>query len=357
MSCSGDLVRIPWRESMVPDEFKKGYGYNNGGFILRSSDPRFEYLCDRIARNSFDGSVPEVQKIPCGKCTECRLEYSKQWAQRLVCESSLYCENWFITLTYDEDHLLDCIDYTVSPWTHSLDYVASLRKDHFVKWKKDFLEYMRYYYNVIGIRFYMCGEYGSKNHRPHFHAILFNCPIPDLKLVKSVNLGGYNYCYYSSEILKNTWKRGFVMLGNVSWNSCAYVARYVMKKMQGPDHKLYYELCDLEGYEPIQSEYVNMSRRPGIAREYFENTFRDVYMVDKVILPDGKSCKPCKYFDRLYDIECPEDLERIKSDRVKRAQLRTLNLFRGKTSEQKVEIEQKNHEALERALVKLKRDL
>lgn len=356
MSCSGDLVRIEFPEEKVPKDLIKGFGYKNGGFVLRQSDERLQYLVDRIARNN-GGNISNYTPIPCGKCIECRLEYSKQWAQRLVCESTLYSENWFITLTYDDEHLIDCIDYTVSPWSHKLDYVASLRKEDFSKWKKDFLEYMRYHYNITGIRFYMCGEYGSNNHRPHFHAILFNCPFPDLKLVKNVSLGGYNYCYYSSEILQKTWKKGFVMLGSVSWNSCAYVARYVMKKMQGPDHKLYHQLCDLEGVTPIEPEFVNMSRNPGIAREYFNKNWKEIYNVDKVVLPNGRSCKPASYFDKLYDIECSEDLERIKSDRVKRANVRFMNMYKNVPPELVAESTLKLHQKLERSLTKLKRDL
>lgn len=354
MSCSGDLYRLAIPEDAVNIRHKKGYGYNNGGFILRQHDERLEQLTVHYCH--FLG-YPYPEKIACGTCLECRLEYTKQWAQRLVCESTLYDNNWFITLTYDDEHLVDCIDYTVSPWSHQLDYVASLRKEHFVTWKKKFLEYMRYHYDVTGIRFYMCGEYGSQNHRPHFHAILFNCPLPDIKLVKSVSLGGMNYCYYSSDILADTWGNGFVMLGQVNWNTCSYVARYVMKKLKGSDSKLYHELCDLEGVHPLQDEYVNMSRRPGIAREYYEHNWREIYKVDKVVLPDGKSCKPARYFDKLYDIENFEDLERLKSERVRITQLKNLNLNKFLTCDQVIEKERKKHEQLERSLTKLKRNI
>lgn len=43
--------------------------------------------------------------LPCGTCVGCRLERARQWAMRCVDEASLYRDNSFITLTFNEQHL------------------------------------------------------------------------------------------------------------------------------------------------------------------------------------------------------------------------------------------------------------
>lgn len=44
-------------------------------------------------------------KLPCNECVGCRLERARQWAMRCMDEASLYKDNCFITLTFDDDHL------------------------------------------------------------------------------------------------------------------------------------------------------------------------------------------------------------------------------------------------------------
>ena len=96
--------------------------------------------------------------VPCGQCTGCRSEYSRQWALRNMHEASLKPDNCFITLTYDKKNL---------PQNNSLDkkafpkFIRSLRKRN----KRD---------KKNQIRYYACGEYGDNFGRPHYHAILFN---------------------------------------------------------------------------------------------------------------------------------------------------------------------------------------
>lgn len=347
-------MRLAVPEDGLIPRHRKGYGYKNGGFILNQNDERLQYLTE-IYCVKLGYEYPE--KIACGKCLECRLAYTKQWAQRLVCEASLHQENWFITLTYNDDHLIDCVDYTVNPWTETLDYVPVLRSEDFTAWKKRFLERIRDRYGHTGIKFYNCGEYGSKNHRPHFHVILFNCPLPDVELVRTVSLGGYDYCYYHSKLIEETWGKGFIMVGKVNWNTCAYVARYVMKKLHSEDKKIYEQLCELEGVSPVPQEYVNMSRRPGLARDYYEANWQDIYSIDKVVLENGRTVRPAKYYDKLFDIEYPEDMERIKAERKRLDDLRHKNLYKGKNVAEIAEIERKKHESLERAVAKLKRNI
>lgn len=151
--------------------------------------------------------------IPCGQCTGCRLERSKQWAIRCVHEASLYEDNCFITLTYNKENL---------PKDFSLN-------------KRDFQLFMkrlRKKYAPKQIRFYHCGEYGEpteyNNHiaRPHYHAIIFNHKFEDQILWKQKR---GNELYISKE-LEELWPQGFSTIGSVTQDSAGYVARYLLKK-------------------------------------------------------------------------------------------------------------------------------
>ena len=156
--------------------------------------------------------------LPCGHCIGCRLAYSKEWAIRCMHEASMHESNYFITLTYSPEFL---------PANLSLDKrVFTL---FMKKLRKKFGE---------GIRFYMCGEYGDKQGRPHYHAILFNIKFDDLKFYKKNKDGSI---LYNSETLSNLWGYGYAVVGNVTFESCAYVARYIVKKQKGANADKHYQ--------------------------------------------------------------------------------------------------------------------
>ena len=148
------------------------------GSKRNKSDRRFNA---RYTRADYTDSF----ELPCGQCIGCRLEYSRQWAIRCMHEASLYEDNCFITLTYDQDHL---------------PHDRSLNKSHFQK----FMKRLRKRFGG-GIRFYHCGEYGERTRRPHYHACIFNFDFSDKKLFKIVN----NHRLYTSEQLEELWPFGF----------------------------------------------------------------------------------------------------------------------------------------------------
>lgn len=245
-----------------------------------------------------DGYVDMEVKVPCGKCIGCRLERSRQWAIRCVHEASLYEHNCFITLTFDDENL---------------DPQKSLRKRDF----QLFMKRLRKKYGE-GIRYYHCGEYGSINQRPHHHACLFNHDFPDKKLWK-VNNG---VKIYRSAELEKLWPYGFSTVGEVTFESAAYVARYVMKKINGEKAFLHYAIVDEETGEYFgqrQPEYTTMSRRPGIGRAWFEKYKDDVYPHDYVVIRKGIKCRPPAYYDKIYDLTDPESFSIIKARRVYKA--------------------------------------
>ena len=236
-------------------------------------------------------------KLPCGQCIGCRLERSRQWAVRCMHEASLYENNCFLTLTYDDAHL---------PNGNNLVY-------------RDFVLFMKRLRKRCGsgIRFYMCGEYGEQFGRPHFHACVFNFDAPD-KVLYRRNRDGDNL--YNSNLLSDIWQYGYVVVGALTFESAAYVARYVLKKMTTPNgvHPKYIDF-DADGNIFVKRpEFTNMSRKPGIGAPWLQKFQTDVYPSDFLIV-NGKRVRPPRFYDARYEIVAPSDMAELKKRRVQAA--------------------------------------
>lgn len=239
--------------------------------------------------------------VPCGQCIGCRLERSRMWAVRMAHEASMHKHNCFITLTYNDQHL---------PADRSLD----------VRVFQLFMKRLRKMYGE-GIRFFHCGEYGSKYGRPHYHACLFNFDFPDKYLWKASE--GSGEPLYVSKSLQELWPFGYSSIGNVTFQSAAYVARYITKKITGDMASAHYEYIDPDTGEIFQRkpEYTTMSRRPGIGSTWIQKYSSDVYRGDFVLI-NGRKVKPPKFYDKYFEHEYPSDYEIMKRKRVSDGKLR-----------------------------------
>lgn len=247
--------------------------------------------------------------LPCGRCIGCRIDYSRQWANRCMLELQSHDSSYFCTFTYDDDHVPR--SYYADPETGEAFQSLTLSKRDF----QLLMKRIRKKYSDDHIRFFMSGEYGSETFRPHYHAILFGLHLDDLVPYKTVREGGEYYTYYNSPGLQECWPFGYVVVGEVTWESCAYTARYIMKKLKGKESEFY-------GRHNIQPEFSLMSRRPGLAREYYD-THPDIYDYDKITISTpkgGKSFRPPRYFDKLFDVDCPEKSAELKALRAELAQ-------------------------------------
>lgn len=230
--------------------------------------------------------------LPCGQCSGCRLERSRQWAIRMMNEAQLHSDNCFLTLTFDDSHL-------------------SKRKNPMSLDKRDFQLFMKKFRKRLSfpIRYFMCGEYGDLYQRPHYHAIIFGFDPVDKQLYKIKN----GMRYYTSDFIRESWPFGFNVVTDVTFDSCAYVARYIMKKQLGPDAWQHY-FDDVYGHR--LPEYTTMSRRPGIGKAWLDKYLQDVYPRDEIFRSDKKIfCKPPKAYDSYYEVVNPEDFARIKEQR------------------------------------------
>lgn len=274
----------------------------------------------------------DLMMVSCGQCLQCRLQRVKQRAVMCICESLEHEENSFITLTfgYPQTYKYYRHDKGLSP------YLAR-KKAHFHEWSLDvetFQKFMKrlraWYYNYqlglylisLGrsdlvlsstnsfrshirvpilerpfllkdfkpkkIRCMHCGEYGDKKSRPHHHAILFGFQFPDLKEIYE-----NGKTYYTSEILSSLWPFGIHRIGSCSYNSCAYVSRYVTKKINGNNQEDYYN-----GRKP---EFVTYSTKPVLGSSYFIKNYREIVNTQELtVIADKKyTCRMPKSFDNI----------------------------------------------------------
>lgn len=259
--------------------------------------------------------------VPCGQCIGCRLERSRQWAIRCVHEAQLHEENAFITLTYNEDEL---------PKYGSLQF-------------KDFQDFMKRFRKSLDhkIRFFHCGEYGTINGRPHYHACIFGHGFMDKTPWEKNN----DEILYRSASLEKLWPYGFSTIGDVTFESAAYVARYILKKVTGEGSAEHYDDVDPSTGEVTtrSPEYTTMSRRPGIGSGWYEKFMTDVYPSDEIII-NNKKMRPPKFYDAKYEISDRTEFVKIKRQRVKDAE---------KHSEDQTPERLKVREAVQKSQIKL----
>lgn len=221
----------------------------------------------RLVFRLSDAETGVPLKIPCGKCAGCRLEHSRQWALRCMHEKRMHTDSAFLTLTYNDANL---------PSGGTL-----VKRDLQLFMKRLRKEYPN------GLRFFACGEYGDKSLRPHYHVLLLNSDFADKRPVST----GSRYTLYTSQLLSKLWPAGSHVIGDVNFESAAYVARYCMKKMSGPKAK--------DHYNGREAEFLVMSRRPGIGTAYLAKYSGEMYTHDNVIVNGVPSSLP-RFYDTKY---------------------------------------------------------
>lgn len=244
------------------------------------------------AVGAFDGTRID---LPCGKCVACRLERSREWAVRLMHENKMHLNSEFVTLTYRND---------------DLPFNGTLVPGHLKAFHKRLQRMQR------GVRYYGCGEYGDLNKRPHYHSILFGVVFPDKALYQKTPTGDL----YTSKTLDRLWGLGDAKIAAVTFDTCAYVARYCLKKVDGPRREAgHYQVYDADGViSEREPEFARMSLRPGIGASYFAKFGSEIMRFDNVIM-DGKPIPSVRYYDKLIEKTAPKVLKRNKTSRLRLA--------------------------------------
>jgi len=217
-------------------------------------------------------------------------------------EAQMHEESSFITLTYDDKNVKVGLEY------------------------EDFRLLMRKIRKERTVRYFVAGEYGSLNQRPHWHALIFGYAF-DWKA--EANRGGIDLTggltdfgdgIQRSKVLEQFWDKGFSSVGTITYESAMYVAKYACKRVYGSNASEYYRRVDLGTGEvvAVAPEFARMSRRPGLGETWFNKYWRDVYECrDGIVQRGGRLGKPPRYYDNLLaktdpDLRDYKDLERYE---------------------------------------------
>ena len=255
------------------------------------------------------------------------MQRASDWATRALHEAQITretsgAESSFITLTYDDAHLPTDYGLHVADWQA---FAKRARK----RWG--------------AFRFLHCGEYGDQSRRPHYHALIFGLDWAHDRVEHSTNPRGE--VLWLSPSLTACWGMGHTLIGNLTRESAAYVARYAIKKINGPAAESAYKRTSGEHEWQVKPEYITASLKPGIGAKWLEKYERDIYPSDETIVGGTRVHTP-KYYDKLLKRKSERLLEEVKkarADRVRKASSQitpdrlaaTEEILRGRTPRRK----------------------
>lgn len=208
-----------------------------------------------------DGELLEPSmQVPCGRCVICQNARRDAWAARMELENQGHVCGWFITLTYNEE--------SVPPYLCKADL-------------KNWCKRIR---KRIQFRYFACGEYGPQGNRPHFHVIAWFD-----KLLEQFDI---------DKLVSDTWKFGFFTCKPVNRDNMRYVAKYTVKSV-------------IETPESYPAPYAVMSRRPGIASNWYDSNCS--FFMEFLALEDRRREPIPRYF-----LEKMDPVEQIQVKRHRR---------------------------------------
>lgn len=212
-----------------------------------------------------------VEDLPvqCGKCVYCKRKRVQGWAFRLQNQDMHSCMSFFITLTYDAEHLMFCPNNR-----------PTLHPNHVTLWMKKF----RKHFKPRTLKYYVCGEYGSNRKRPHYHMILF---------VSDTQLSAMQI----TNVIEKTWEYGDTHVGTVTGESIAYTLKYISKPPSVPQYRGDTRTPEFQrvskglGIQYLNSKTMNWHLADLLARSYLPHKSGD------------KGAIPRYYKDRIYTKE------------------------------------------------------
>ena len=305
MSCYKPLVRL-----YNPDDREQS------GRVY--SLARFSQLSGKQLKYEDLMYNPKVMLIPCGQCIGCRIRQREDWTTRIELEARDYPkeEVWFITLTYDDDHvpgmivktgeIMRKVQYTWKPGEKRPSSVQILLYEDIQR----FLKRLRKAYRGK-LRYFVAGEYGEQTARPHYHMILYGWKPTDLENLYKIHHNGY----YTSKWLADLWGMGQIQIAQAVPETYRYVAGYVTKKMyevNGKKANQYYELGQTK-------PFACMSLKPGLGDHYYQEHKAEIWQQGYIQCTNGKQAQIPRYYEKQMEAENPQRLWRIKQNRQKNA--------------------------------------
>jgi hypothetical protein len=189
------------------------------------------------------------------------------WSFRLIKEGEVSETALFVTLTYDTSYVpLTKNGYMTLDKRDIQTFMKRLRKESERK-----------------LKYYVCGEYGGKRNRPHYHLILFNA---DAELVEKA------WSFYKPGGGRKPI--GSIFIGQVTDASIGYTLKYMQKMGKIPMHK----------NDDRQKEFSLMSK--GLGQNYITDAMKKWHFNDLenrlyVPLKEGKKIAMPRYYkDKIY---------------------------------------------------------
>ena len=211
-------------------------------------------------------------ELECRKCLPCRLNIAREKAIRAYHESQMHEKNIFLTLTYDKDHLkspvLQPLDFELFMKSLRISITRDIKDPELLK--------------KLAIPLMVTGEYGEKNKRPHWHALLFNYRPDDAKPKYKTKL---HHQVWTSDFLTTLWGKGNVEFGTITLDSASYTARYAAKKLVHGDDQSH-------EYHPVH----RTSKRYALGKSWIEKYWKQTFDRGYIVLPNGQESRIPRYY-------------------------------------------------------------
>ncbi|AXH75129.1 MAG: replication initiator protein [Microviridae sp.] len=253
-----------------------------------------------------DANLDRELLLPCGKCLDCKRHHVNEWALRCVLEASQHEDSMFVTLTYNDANL--------PKFDESGHYGTTLRHKDFQDFMKRLRKHLDSYHDGKKVKYFMCGEYGGKTGRPHYHAIIFGHMFDDVFVHES----RARFNIYRSPTLERLWNKGFSTIGECHYGTCAYVAKYSAKRFGGEDSHVGKKVSELEHYyktdgEHRRMEYLRASQ--GIGKDFCLANADSILRTDKIPLRAYMHSTPRQFLNWL-SVDYPVEVQAIKDKRM-----------------------------------------
>lgn len=167
----------------VYDEFQRSHCYEPHNFLVNSSHTGLQMRIN----------------VDCGKCYHCRETKINSWVSRMYAHSEDFPYVYFVTLTYRPFYSLGSVSSLVfKKLSGALWHFDNFNENHRYGWNPCVLQKRHYQlflkrlrkFTGASITYVVCGEYGHKYGRPHFHIILFSkSPITESDVSRSWSIG------------------------------------------------------------------------------------------------------------------------------------------------------------------------
>ena len=249
--------------------------------------------------------------LPCGSCDGCRLKKAQDWSIRCVHAASFHKHNYFLTLTYNDQHLPK--EGVVRK--HVARFIKSLQRKFNRHRRSVGLPYYKFEY-------FYCGEYGENaSMRAHYHVCLFGLELTDLVPFKRSKRGNLTY---KSSFLEECWYRGYVDVGFFTPSAAKYTAMYIQKSKRERQMGRTHWVRDRNGFSyERNNEFSGSSKSLGL--NFLKKWTSDIFPSDNCAISevqkDGTKktrlfSSPAYYLRKLKEISI--DLyEKVKAKRLK----------------------------------------